>query len=136
MSRHLALMVDDDDLNNFICKKLFQITYPEVELMTFNEAEAAMAHLKMLNAIDQWPDLIFLDMNMPHVNGWEFLERFSNLQSEHKEKSKIFMLSASVTEDSIERSDEHPLITGCISKPLQKEDLDKIMEIYINEDCV
>src|SRR5690242_1064009 len=91
------IVVDDDPINNNICRKLIQTLLPEVGIETFTDPETGLGYMRSTyiapganNAI------LFLDINMPTLTGWEVLEEFENFPDLVKQHIKIYMLSSSV----------------------------------------
>ena len=80
---------------------------------------------------DKLPDYILLDINMPIMNGWEFLDEYKRLNIDPAGKSKIFIISSSVFSNDINKARSYPLVKDFISKPLN---VDKIIELFRVED--
>jgi len=84
--------------------------------------------LKMqANGIENLPDYILLDINMPLMNGWEFLDEYKRLNIDPTGKSKIFIISSSVFSNDINKAKSYTLVKDFISKPLN---IDKIRELF------
>jgi len=113
------LLIDDDPIQNLINTKLIgKINVTDNLMVATNGFEA---HEKYLDKSSVYPEIIFLDINMPIMDGWEFLDLLSH---EHNGfKPRIFILTSSVSPDDIDRSEKHGLVEGFITKPLT---LDKI----------
>ncbi len=79
------------------------------------------------------PDLIFLDINTPIMNGWEFLQEFSHLPDEQREKMVIVMLTTSPNPDDERKAKSSGIVAGYKLKPLSKEVLTEIMEKHFGE---
>jgi len=79
---------------------------------------------------EKLPDYIFLDINMPIMNGWEFLDEYKRLNIDPLGKSKIFIISSSVFSNDINRARSYPIVKSFISKPLSVE---KIKELFETE---
>lgn len=77
------------------------------------------------------PDYILLDINMPIMNGWEFLDEYKRLNIDPTGKTKIFIISSSVFSNDINKARSYPLVKDFISKPLN---VDKIVELFKVED--
>jgi len=118
--RLYIILIDDDEINNFINRKLLTRYDPELDISEFIVAREALAHLK--NGTRHLPDIILLDINMPEMNGWEFIMEFSKLNL----SSKVVMLTSSIDERDEEKALTFPEIKGYFTKPL---DNDKIQEI-------
>ncbi len=120
------LLVDDDPDDNhyhqIIINKMNIVNH--IDIVT-NGIEA-LAYLKKENQIP--PDLIFLDLNMPKMNGWEFLEQYKHLETAQKAKALIVILTTSSNPDHIKRAKEIQEVTGFETKPLSKEILTEILE--------
>jgi CheY-like chemotaxis protein len=77
---------------------------------------------------EKLPDYIFLDINMPIMNGWEFLEEYKRLNLDPHGKSKIFIISSSVFSNDINRAKSYPIVKSFISKPLSVEKIKELFE--------
>lgn len=109
------MFVDDDPINNLINKKLLIKHYPQVEISEFLSAEEALQalHSDRLNL----PHLILLDINMPEIDGWAFLNQYRRLGL----SIPVFMLTSSIDQEDIKKAKEYPEINQFIVKPLDKE---------------
>lgn len=126
------LLVDDDEINNFISIKLIKKALEYTEITACLDGSYAIKKLLDLQAKDpnSLPDYILLDINMPIMNGWEFLEDFKRLEIDPLGKSKIFIISSSVFSNDINKAKSYPLVKNFISKPLNVE---KIKELFTVE---
>lgn len=119
------LLIDDDPDDNYyhqiIINKMNIVNNIDVVI---NGIEA-IEYLKNDNRIP--PDLIFLDLNMPRMNGWEFLEKYKYLGTAQKAKVLIVILTTSASADDIKRAKEIPEVTGFETKPLSTELLAEIL---------
>ncbi len=123
------LLIDDDQINNFIVvSKLKSIALVE-NIHCVENGNEALAFIKNCIANDQQniPQLVFLDINMPVMDGWEFLSEFEKLDPAYLPKMHIYMVSSSVYNDDIERSKQYPSVKVFISKPLVKEKIEEII---------
>jgi CheY-like chemotaxis protein len=115
------LVIDDDDINIFIIKKIVEKTGYNVEMTAKTNGKLAIEYLKEKAA---FPDLILIDINMPILNGWEFIEAYEELGTNHK--VDMYMLSSSVYENDIEKAKSYKTVKGFISKPLS---IDRLIEL-------
>lgn len=121
------LIVDDDDINVFIIRKIVEKTGYKVNMVAKGNGELAAHYLKEIADSDEvFPDLILVDINMPILNGWEFLEAYEKLNIDRK--VDMFMLSSSVYENDIEKAKSYKSIKGFISKPLSIERLSELLK--------
>ncbi|MBU0487687.1 MAG: response regulator [Bacteroidetes bacterium] len=118
------LLVEDDHATNFLHKMILQKAgVAENILVALNGKEALTIIRDAGNQTDGnslKPDLIFLDINMPIMNGWEFIEEYKKLADELKNNTTIIMLSASMNPDDRTRAGDFAEIKGFRSKPLSK----------------
>lgn len=120
------LLVDDDQINNFINQRLIEDLIVTEELNLVNNGLEAVDYLKdSCQNRNKCPELILLDINMPVMDGFEFLYEFKSLDFPNKEKVKIVMLTTSTSQKDLEKLEDHE-IAGYINKPLTEE---KMMEL-------
>ncbi|MGB0167235.1 MAG: response regulator [Luteibaculum sp.] len=111
------VLIDDDRLVNFINTNLIKKEFPEFEIIEFTNPQDGLKYLKDLPCTKN--HIVLLDINMPVLNGWQFLER---LEKEREEfQGVIHMLSSSISPSDIAKAKEAPLVKSFISKPLKKE---------------
>ncbi len=116
------IVVDDESLNNLICKKLTRIVFPTAEIKTFTDPEASLSYLKSEYSKPVIPKtILFLDINMPSMSGWDFMDEFERFDQSIKEHIDIYILSSSVDPSDKERAQMNPYILDFIEKPLTKE---------------
>jgi response regulator RpfG family c-di-GMP phosphodiesterase len=129
------LLIDDDNISNFITEKLILREDFAQEVTSFLCGDSALAYLKEREQQQRpAPDIIFLDLNMPEMDGWEFISEFKKLPLAFTERSRVFMLSSAVDSKDIVQARNMEEIEDFISKPLTKEDMGVIRERFTNKD--
>lgn len=122
-----VMLIDDNELDNFINKKLLESEQFASSVYVHQSAQSALEDLKkMSTSLDKLPHLIFLDIMMPGMDGFAFLEEFDKLQSDVKSKSKIIMLSTSESFKDLNRANQSRYVYKFLNKPLSKAVLDAI----------
>lgn len=85
-------------------------------------------------SMESFPEIIFLDLNMPVMDGWDFFETFKGDFAHFEEKTKIFILSSSINPADIERAKNEKSIVAFLAKPLNAENLKKVINLLgLNE---
>lgn len=127
-SKIKLLVIDDDDINIFIIKKIVEKTGYNVEMIAKTNGQMAVDYLTMtLSLKESLPHLVLIDINMPVLNGWEFLDAYGHLNIH--QKIDMYMLSSSVYENDIEKAKSYQTVKGFISKPLSIERLSELFKI-------
>lgn len=123
------LLIDDDEINNFISIKLIKKALVNTDISACLNGRFAIEELVELQKQDpsKLPDFILLDINMPIMNGWEFLDEYKRLNIDPLGKSKIYIISSSVFSNDINKARSYPLVKSFISKPLSVE---KIKDMF------
>ena len=127
------LLVDDDEINNFISIKLIKKAISNANITACLNGRFAIDELTRRQKADPeaLPDFILLDINMPIMNGWEFLDEYKRLNIDPAGKSKIYIISSSVFSNDISKARSYPLVKNFVSKPLSVE---KIVEMLTGEE--
>jgi CheY-like chemotaxis protein len=121
------LVIDDDDINIFIIKKIVEKTGFDIAMVSKSNGQQAVDYLKETIAKNQpLPQLILIDINMPVMNGWEFIEAYQGLDIETP--VDLYILSSSVYENDIEKTKSYISVKGFISKPLSMERLTELIK--------
>lgn len=127
------LLVDDDEPTNFLNKMVLEDVDCAETIRVADSGQDALEYLQKSqgpNGNPSSPDLIFLDINMPAMNGWEFLERYSGLAKRHKANVVIVMLTTSLNPDDCAKASSITDVSGFETKPLTPEKLRSILEKY------
>ncbi|MEN9337139.1 MAG: hypothetical protein RLZZ500_2126 [Bacteroidota bacterium] len=127
------LLVDDDSATNFINEITIKKTGVDAQIVVCTSAFQALDYLGSTGNYSHQekfpqPCIIFLDINMPGMNGFEFLDHYDKLPEEQKGQLVVVMLTTSVNPDDRMRSENDENIKGFISKPLTEEHLMKIID--------
>ncbi|MCH7401972.1 response regulator [Belliella kenyensis] len=108
------ILVDDDPINNLINKRLITKMNIAEQVEEYLEAEKALARLANISPDEK--TLILLDINMPVMNGWDFLNQY--LEKNQHRKDKIIMLSSSIDFQDQQKAKKYDCVEGFIEKPL------------------
>jgi len=120
-----VLIIEDDEPTIFLTKLILSSINCVDEINTCNDGLEAMQYLIKE---DDFPELILLDINMPGMDGWEFIETLKNTPLQNKEKINIYMLSTSTFENDKQKACKDEMIKGFINKPLTINSLENILE--------
>lgn len=124
-----VVLIDDDSISNFITEKLILRVAFAQEVKSFTSAEDALTHFQSLDQENQpFPDMIFLDLNMPGMDGWEFIKSYKSLPAAQTSQCRLFMLSSAVDAKDIVHAKSLEEVEDFISKPLTVEDIAIIQE--------
>ena len=119
VTHKLIVLVDDDETNNFICKKMLKIFDPSIKTMEFMDPTAALNYLRD-NTTDRI-SLLLLDLNMPKINGWQFLE---NMAADMV-SSNVVILTSSIDPNDVQKAKQENKIKDFWTKPLTLDMLGK-----------
>jgi len=125
------LLVDDNSDDNFFHKIIINKMDVVNRIDVVINGLEALAYLKKENQTP--PELIFLDINMPRMNGWEFLEQYKHLDVNQKARVVIMILTTSANPDDIKKAKEIEEVTGFETKPLSKEIMVEILNRHFQD---
>lgn len=122
-----VMLVDDNETDNFIHKRIIELTGFSDNIIIKSSGKSALEYLETNHKDEaKLPDIIFLDINMPIVDGFVFLYEFENYPEQVKEKCKIVILSSSDSKRDIDRIVDNEYVANFITKPLSEEALDDL----------
>ena len=132
---NFVVFIDDDDGVNTFHKIVLNLSGISEQAKFFDKPEEALDFFKQLKEDDGlFPEVIFLDINMPRVNGWDFLEKYGKLNI--ISDTKVVMLTSSLNPEDKERADNNPLVDTYLSKPLSVIHLNEIAGNKISDETV
>ena len=124
----LVWIIDDDDISKYVMKRNLR----QLSVTNVIEFPDSLQPLKILtdnfDSVDILPDIILLDLNMPHLNGFQFMEEFKVTNEKIKKDIQIYMLTSSLSSNDIDRAKSFPEISEYIIKPITLRNLSKIVD--------
>ena len=123
------MIVDDDKANNMLCRMILKKISGDVESVAYDIPREALEKIssEYSGASKKIPTVLFLDINMPEINGWEFMDLFKDFDKSIHDQFTIYILSSSVDYKDKDLADKNPLVSGYIQKPLTREKLKEIL---------
>lgn len=123
-----AMLIDDNEIDNFINQKMIEGHNYAERILIHTSSKSALEYLQNLQRdknldSDLIPNIIFLDINMPIMDGFQFVEEYSKLEDRTKKHGKIVLLTTSVNPADEEKSKTIKYIIGFLNKPLTKKNL-------------
>jgi CheY-like chemotaxis protein len=129
----LVLCVDDDPITLMLCKKVITRTAFSNEINTVQNGEEALHYFNTIketnsNIQTKIPQLIFLDLNMPVMGGWEFLDTFNSESYSKFNDIKVVVLSSTIDPEDLEKGNTYPMVFDFLSKPITLAMLDYLAQ--------
>lgn len=129
------VLIDDDHATNFIHKKILENSGLEAHIQVCSGGQMGLDYLNcegdfMNESKYPQPGIILLDINMPQMDGWEFLEIYEQLPQERKAKIVVSMLTTSLNPDDRDKANQTPAINGFFNKPLEIEDIMNLINAH------
>lgn len=114
------MIVDDDELNNYITSKIIEHAGLTDHIESYSSPEKALAYLVRNSTLEDgdYPEVLLLDLSMYGMNGWQFLDELKNLPEAYLDKINIFILTNSILESDMLKAEKHPFVKGFFHKPL------------------
>lgn len=122
------MLIDDDDFFLILNKDILSLTNPEADIIQFNSAIAALEWMQKTVAEHEkeWPQNILLDIRMPFMNGFDFLEKLKEFPLESIRRIRVFMMTSSLDERDFIKAQHYPFVYNYFTKPLTIEMIEEI----------
>ena len=126
-----VMLVDDSEVDNFINQKMMEGCNFASTIHIHTSGKSALESLKNMerakgNAVNFRPEIVFLDINMPMMDGFQFIEEFEKLGEKFSKEIKIIILTSSINQDDEAKSKKYSHVSGYLIKPLNQAALDSI----------
>lgn len=122
-------IVDDDEIFRFTTEMSIKRIHTNLQILSFEDGEAAIDYFDShADESEKLPDVIFLDINMPYLDGWGFLDEFKKRNNNIDKKILIFMSSSSMADEDINKAKSYEEVKGYIIKPITNDVFDKIVK--------
>ena len=125
-----VMLIDDNEIDNLINQKMIEAAAVTENIYTHTGAKSAIEFLKNMEKLEMadqvLPDVIFLDIHMPLMDGFQFLDEFDKLTNIAKKKCKIVMLTSSINPQDFNRSKKYENVRLYLNKPLSHDSIIKL----------
>jgi CheY-like chemotaxis protein len=122
-----VLIIDDDEINNFTLEAILERNAHVDSFEIQDGGISALEYLEQAEVSNDFPDLIFVDINMPEMDGYGFLDQYQSRYLGKHDSTRIYMLSSSVSELDKDRSLAYDFVSEYISKPLSRTKLEELI---------
>jgi CheY-like chemotaxis protein len=125
------IIIDDDKLNNKLCRSILEKTYPESRITDFTDPVKGLQYISDTFSDHKSDDyaILLLDIMMPVMNAWEFLEQYDLLLESVKNRVKIYILSSSIDNVDMKKAQSNKYVEYYLIKPLTLESIKLIVHV-------
>jgi CheY-like chemotaxis protein len=122
------LLIDDDPIFVYLTRRIIASTNCPCAIDEFTDGELALDFLsKMSGQTELLPDVIFLDLSMPVMDGWEFLKEYALLKPKIRKEISLYIVSSSISPQEVERSKSYTMVADFLIKPVERGKIVEIM---------
>ena len=122
-----VMLADDNEIDNIINEKIIEANSFAEQILVFQTGQDALEYLRENQGdVESLPEIVFLDINMPIMDGFQFLSDFEEFSDDVRDKCKIIMLSSSISPKDIDRAASSRYVKKYLNKPLNARYLEAI----------
>jgi CheY-like chemotaxis protein len=132
-----VLLIEDDFITRYLNREILKSASFCDNVAEASSGDEALSYIENIekgdNPMDNLPEAILLDLNIPVMDGWEFIETYGQKFPEFAKKTKIFILSSSSNPEDYQRALKEPNIAAFLSKPLDKDEHFNLIQSFLNK---
>ena len=122
------LLIDDEEVFNFIHTQVIQLIQPDAQIKEIRSSSMALDYIRTsMGQIEEFPDAIFVDINMPEMNGFELLEELQKLSTQFIKKPHIYMVTSSLFESDRKRAQSFSILSDFMEKPISADQVQNVI---------
>lgn len=127
--RRTICIIDDDPIYQFLMNKIVLLTKIDIDIISFSNGREAIDNFQAsIQENKKLPNIILLDIEMPHMDGWDFMNHIELLMTKHSLSNiKIYIVSSSISHEDVEKAELNKNVLGYYSKPIKSEDIAEII---------
>ena len=126
VNKHI-LLIDDDEINNFLSREIINLYMPLTKVDSFTNPEEALEYIREKLKLQQpLPDIILLDINMPLMDGWEFLKAIDTLEQRNHFTTTVYLYTSSVYHEDKLKAKNYSIVKKLFTKPLTVEAIEEM----------
>lgn len=123
-NRIRVALVDDDRIYQFTTERLLQKLGVDIDFLWFKDGEEALHYISLhREREDMLPDILIVDINMPYMDGWQFLDAFKDMKNDFVKPIDIYMVSSSIDDRDMRRARSIAEVRDYVEKPITREKL-------------
>lgn len=125
----ITCLIDDDEIYLFSVRKVIELNQLSEKVMEFRNGQEALDFFLQSNEhVAELPDVILLDINMPVMNGWEFIEEFRKVSASFPKEILLYVVSSSVNKSDVDKARSFPSVNDYLVKPITASQLKTIYQ--------
>ncbi|HQQ97758.1 MAG TPA: response regulator [Cyclobacteriaceae bacterium] len=127
----VVAVIDDDSVYQFTANRTLKATQLAHQVLQFTNGQEALAFISSHAAeVNKLPDIIFLDINMPITDGWEFLDEYRKIKKAIAKPIRIYMVSSSIDPRDINRAKDNPEVVEYVEKPVSLSKFSELLKAF------
>lgn len=128
MDFHQYLILDDEPISCLLNEMVVRHTGRDSHVITFNDPQDCLTHIRSATQDSRFPVCLLLDINMPKLNGWEFLDELEASPAEIRNRYTVIIVTSSCDDNDLLKVQNHPLVVGYLTKPVSVDRFKQLLD--------